>query len=169
MLYSSYHATNPRYEFFSPDNNSALSKPKHEMQDIIRDIGRKNHKVGIFYDHKSTDFSVYIIRRLFAVDENRAQIVDFLFRRSAFVDNLYDFDIMIYITKSKMQWTDKMAFTEFIQRFNSDFSVYVDVSDNFIDALVSQKKEFKLVNHIKFQTGKNDESLENVYVYKRRK
>ena len=167
MFYSTYHAINPQCEILSHLDAPAKSAGENAMQEVINDLGNRNHKVGIFYDNIELDFPSYLIRSLFATTRSKAQIVDFLFRSSAFTDNVYVFDIMIYITKSEKKWTDKNAFLTFIQKFNSNFFADIDVREDFIDALVSQNKEFELVNSMKFQTGVDHESLENVYIYKR--
>jgi len=169
MFYSTYHVTNSRYEIYRSGHDSLGLKTKYSMDDVISEIGGKNHKIGIFYDFNGVNFPVYLIRCLFASANNKAQIVDFLFRSSAFVDNLSGFDIMIYITESQKKWTDKKDFTGFIQKFNSSFLADIDVSEDFIDVLVAQKKKFKLIAYIEFQTGDGHELTENVYIYKRKK
>lgn len=169
MFYSTYHAVNPRCEIFSYSDGSFASTTDNSMQKVIKDIGNKNHKVGIFYDFSNLEFPSYLVRSVFALTKNKAQKVDFLFRSSVFKENLNAFDVMIYITRSQRQWTDMSAFSDFIRKFNADFSADIKVSNDFIDRLVLQKEKFRLINFIKFYSDSNSPATENVFIYKREK
>ena len=111
-----------------------------------------------------------------------SSIVDFSFNTTAFFENIDDFDLLIYVTRSKKRWLTRKSFAQFIENFNrgrnnrivfsdefADDYVYADrkqisIAGNLAEKLIYAKKEDVPYCYMRF-LNESSAAYEHVYLY----
>lgn len=183
-FYATYYKDKSYKNIFFKNFKSNSKNQVKNVNDLSISLGESDAKIGIFYDHAQLIFPAYFIRRIFSMPNTEAQIVDLLFRTTAFFKKLDEFETLIFISRDEREWVDENSFGTFLddldqRRFQqieviNDRKDYVYTEANkiyiskfLVDKLINSRRQFQLEYKAKFM----DYSIKNfeyVYFYRRK-
>ena len=148
IFYSSWDI-DKQYRFMALKMRDAANEDKPLVQDVIRKISNSNISIGICYDNTDLFFPTFLMKRVFSSTEMYSSIVDFSFNAKVFFENIDDFDLLIYITRSKKHWLTRKSFAEFIENFNKSHNIRIVFSDEFVDDYVyAERKQLSIAGNL---------------------
>ncbi|MCG2712666.1 MAG: glycosyltransferase family 39 protein [Candidatus Omnitrophica bacterium] len=184
LFYSSWDI-DKQYIFMALKLPDAANGDNLLVQDVIKEIGNSNKTIGICYDNTDLFFPTFLMKRIFSYTKMNSSIVDFSFNTAVFFKNINNFDMLIYVTRSKNHWLTRQSFYEFIKKLNENCNIRIAFSDKFADdyayadrkrisiaanlakKLINGKKEYGLYCYMRF-LNENTASYEHVYFYQRK-